>query len=65
MIGDIEGLKRKFGAFAEMSQGEQGASVAAASEETLQVWEPFVHVWVEGASLPQGAYKTSILLPTK
>ena len=36
LIGDAEGLKRKFGAFAELSKGEQGAAAAAASEGTLQ-----------------------------
>ena len=37
LIGDIETLKRKYGAFAEMSKGEQGAAAATASEEALQV----------------------------
>ena len=35
-IGDLEGLKRKYGAFADMSKGEQAAA-AGASEAVLQV----------------------------
>jgi hypothetical protein len=35
-IGDVEGLRKKFGAFANMSKGEQAAG-ASASEQTLRV----------------------------
>ena len=35
-IGDLEGLKRKYGAFADLSKGEQAAAEGAAPE-TLQV----------------------------
>lgn len=35
-IGDVEGLRKKFGGFADMSRGEQ-ASAAAASDSILRV----------------------------
>jgi hypothetical protein len=35
-IGDLEGLRKKFGGFAELSKGEQAAA-AGASEGVLQV----------------------------
>ena len=36
-IGDPEGLKKKFGAFADMSKGEQATAAATATDEILQV----------------------------
>lgn len=35
-IGDVAGLRKKFGAFAEMSKGEQATAAASATEEVLK-----------------------------
>ncbi|KAK9818222.1 hypothetical protein WJX72_009017 [[Myrmecia] bisecta] len=35
-IGDVEGLRRKFGAFAELSKGEQSSVSSGTSEKVLQ-----------------------------
>lgn len=36
-IGDIEGLRKKYGAFSDLSRSEQ-AGASGASPEVLQVW---------------------------
>lgn len=41
-IGDIESLKKKFGAFAEMSKGEQSAAAATGNDEVFQVPAPSI-----------------------
>lgn len=39
-IGDVEGLKRKFGAFAEMSKGEQALAADTGDDAVFQVGWP-------------------------
>lgn len=36
LIGDLDGLKKRYGVFADLSRGEQGNSAALASEATLK-----------------------------
>lgn len=66
-IGDLEGLRKKYGAFAAMSQGEQAAAAASASQDTLQArpcrprhcvvcGNPFSCIWQrDSAHLPRNA----------
>ncbi|GAQ80565.1 hypothetical protein KFL_000570130 [Klebsormidium nitens] len=57
-IGDVSGLREKFGASAEFSEGEQGAALASANESVLQelaLWnknyeDKFGHVFLICAS---------------
>ena len=43
-IGDLEGLRKKFGGFAELSKGEQAAA-AGATEGVLQVGRWGMRCW--------------------
>lgn len=43
-IGDVDGLRKKFGAFAAFSQGEQAAASASATDDTLQASDLVEHL---------------------
>ena len=53
-IGDVEGLRKKFGAFAEASKQEQSAS--GASETELQVGLDVLHMQTGACSLLQACH---------
>lgn len=61
LIGDVQGLRKKFGAFAEMSQGEQGTAAATATEATLQARRNFKS-WGSNPSFPFELLKELVLL---